>query len=54
MQPLNFRKSSHSQERQCVEVADGGSTVVVRDSKDTAGPTLAFSRSAWSTFAKKI
>ncbi|MGW1173047.1 DUF397 domain-containing protein [Kitasatospora sp. NPDC002543] len=34
----------------CVEVASSPSTVHVRDSKDKAGPTLAFSPEAWSAF----
>jgi len=35
----------------CVEVADNlPGRVLVRDSKDTGGPTLAFSPAAWHSF----
>ncbi|HCA88596.1 MAG TPA: DUF397 domain-containing protein, partial [Streptomyces sp.] len=34
----------------CVEVAACPGTVHVRDSKDTSGPTLAFTPDAWSAF----
>ncbi|MFJ6617102.1 DUF397 domain-containing protein [Kitasatospora sp. NPDC091335] len=45
-------KSSHSgtEGGDCVEVAACPSTIHVRDSKDKAGPTLAFSPEAWSAF----
>lgn len=47
-----YRKSSYSlQEGNCVEVA---STVIggrsIRDSKDTHGPHLTFTRGAWQAF----
>lgn len=48
-----WRKSSRSSGNQgnCVEVADNiPGTVLVRDSKDKAGPVLTFGPSAWSTF----
>jgi F420-0:gamma-glutamyl ligase len=46
-----WRKSSRSGEGNCVEVADNLSGVVaVRDSKDTDGPTLAFTPRAWADF----
>ena len=35
---------------QCVEVADLGRQVAVRDSKDTAGAALVVSRDAWRRF----
>lgn len=45
-------KSSYSNDQggACVEVASCPSAVHVRDSKDKAGPTLAFSPAAWSAF----
>lgn len=50
-----WRKSTHSAEGACVEVADGLSDGVgVRDSKDSAGPVLVFSRQAWRTFLSTI
>lgn len=48
-----WRKSSRSGSNggDCVEVADNLPDVVaVRDSKDPAGPALAFVPAAWSTF----
>jgi len=50
---LEWHKSSHSGSAggECVEVAACPGTVHVRDSKDPAGPTLAFGPAAWSAFA---
>ncbi|MET8085552.1 DUF397 domain-containing protein [Micromonospora sp. NPDC005237] len=48
-----WRKSTRSGSNQgaCVEVADNLPGVVgVRDSKDQAGPALAFSLAAWRAF----
>ncbi|WP_405090776.1 DUF397 domain-containing protein [Micromonospora sp. NBC_01392] len=52
-----WRKSSRSngQGANCVEVADarpGG--VAVRDSKDPAGPVLAFAPDAWRAFVDRL
>ncbi|GIJ30150.1 hypothetical protein Vqi01_53120 [Micromonospora qiuiae] len=52
-----WRKSSKSGNNQgdCVEVADNLSDVVaVRDSKDPAGPVLAFGPAAWQAFVTRI
>nr|MDT0657609.1 DUF397 domain-containing protein [Micromonospora sp. DSM 115978] len=47
-----FRKSSRSGgSGECVEVAAVPGVVRVRDSKDPAGPVLAFSPTAWRAFA---
>lgn len=35
----------------CIEVADHGSRVLVRDTKNTAGPMLRFTPDAWRSFA---
>ncbi|MFJ6769447.1 DUF397 domain-containing protein [Kitasatospora sp. NPDC091257] len=45
-------KSSYSDDNggECIEVAPSPSSIHVRDSKDKAGPTLAFSPAAWSAF----
>lgn len=50
-----FRKATRSDGGQdCVEVADAvdSSAVRVRDSKDQAGPVLAFDGAAWSAFTQ--
>lgn len=46
-----WRKSSHSSSAaNCVEVGWTESLTAVRDSKNTAGPVLAFPVSSWHTF----
>ncbi|MGW3895696.1 DUF397 domain-containing protein [Micromonospora profundi] len=50
-----WRKSTRSGSNggDCVEVADNlPGLVAVRDSKDPAGPTLAFSPAAWTSFVR--
>jgi len=50
-----WRKSSYSGNTgNCVEVADLGSRVAVRDSKDPDGPRLVFSRVIWGAFVQSI
>jgi hypothetical protein len=51
-----WRKSSFSGGggSNCVEVADAGHTIVVRDSKDALGPVLVFGQHAWRQFAAKV
>jgi hypothetical protein len=52
-----WRKSTRSAPNggNCVEVADNlPGRVLVRDSKDQAGPTLTFEPAAWSTFVKAV
>lgn len=52
---LRWRKSSFSEPTNCVEVApaqDGG--WLVRDSKDPAGPVLAFTPGEWTAFMKGV
>ncbi|MFI0419254.1 DUF397 domain-containing protein [Spongiactinospora sp. 9N601] len=52
-----WRKSSHSggSGGNCVEVAtDLGGLVGVRDSKDSAGPTLCFSSAEWRVFLGRV
>ncbi|MGI8333503.1 DUF397 domain-containing protein [Actinomadura scrupuli] len=51
----NWRKSRRSlQGEDCVEVADLGSAVAVRDSKDPAGPALVFTAAAWRAFFNEV
>ncbi|MFF7382503.1 DUF397 domain-containing protein [Streptomyces griseoluteus] len=49
---LAWVKSSYSgaEGGQCVEVAHTPSTIHVRDSKATSGPTLQLSPTAWANF----
>lgn len=48
---LVWRKSGRSAGSQCVEVASiEGVLAMVRDSKDPAGPVLAFPVSSWVSF----
>jgi Domain of unknown function (DUF397) len=50
-----WRKSSYSGTgANCVEVRTDTSTVAVRDSKDVAGPELAFTGQAWSAFVAAV
>ncbi len=51
-----WRKSSScGPSAACVEVADLGSRVVgVRDSKNPAGPVLAWSRDEWNAFLRQV
>jgi hypothetical protein len=49
-----WRKSSRSGGGpNCVEVASGGQLTAVRDSKNPAGPTLAFPVSSWAEFLRR-
>lgn len=55
--PLRWRKSSRSggASGQCVETAGiRGAAVAVRDSKNPAGPRLAFSAAEWRSFAERV
>lgn len=55
---LRWRTSTHSGTGDCVEVAVTGSghrdLILVRDSKDTSGPKLSFSRSHWLAFVEFV
>lgn len=52
---LTWRKSSYSgYNGDCVEVADLGGQIGVRDSKAPAGPVLAFTPEEWRAFLRKI
>src|SRR4051794_12102935 len=60
MQPVapsisRWRKSTRSgTANDCVEVADWGHTIRVRDSKDPHGPTLSFLAGDWSAFVAHV
>jgi len=53
---LNWRRASYSGNGggNCVEVADAGRLVMVRDTKDPGGWTLAFSTDAWQAFTGSL
>lgn len=53
----NWRKSSRSgsgSNNNCVEIAHLGPVAAVRDSKNTAGPVLAFSSPTWTGFLANL
>ncbi|PJE96078.1 DUF397 domain-containing protein [Streptomyces carminius] len=50
---LVWRKSTHSDEDGCVEVALG-KLLYVRDSKFPDGERLAFESRSWKTFAERL
>lgn len=50
MDPLRWRKSSTCDSGTCVEAAEVGDTVVVRDSKNPGGPILQFTKDEWNAF----
>ena len=49
-----WRKSIHSGDGECVEVALVEDAVGVRDSKNPAGPSLVFTTGEWSAFIKGV
>lgn len=53
---MNWRKSSYSGQSggNCVEVADNGNRVMVRDTNNRAGAVLRFSPAAWRRFAEQV
>lgn len=52
---MNWRKATYSGNGgNCVEVANRGTTVAVRDSNDQEGTRLAVPASSWSAFTTRI
>lgn len=51
---LTWRKSSASDNDDCVEVASAGKMIMVRDSKDRHGRNLVFSCHDWGVFVAGI
>jgi hypothetical protein len=47
---IEWRKSESSAVSDCVEVAFVDQAVLVRNSKDPAGPVLTFTHSEWTAF----
>ncbi|WP_406727307.1 DUF397 domain-containing protein [Streptomyces sp. GD-15H] len=55
MQTVRWQKSTYSGDSSnCVEIATAPPTVLVRDSKDAAGPRLDLSRAAWTAFLAHV
>jgi hypothetical protein len=56
IQPLNaeWRRAGQCASNGCVEVAQIGENIVVRDTKDLAGPTLRYSRDEWTAFVAAV
>jgi hypothetical protein len=53
---LKWRKATYSSNGggNCVEVADHGNRVLVRDTKERAGALLGFSPNAWRRFVDRV
>lgn len=52
--PAAWKKARASQSENCVEVSLHDDAVLVRDSKDTEGPVLRFTRAEWSAFLSGV
>jgi predicted secreted Zn-dependent protease len=48
--PSTWRKSSFSQNGDCAEWCLSGELILLRSSKDPAGPVLQFTRTEWQAF----
>ena len=53
---MDWRKSTYSDSNggQCVETASGSDVILVRDTTDRDGDTLAFTASAWQAFTGSL
>jgi hypothetical protein len=52
---MNWRKATYTNGGEnCVETASGSGVVLVRDTKDRDGGTLAFSAGAWERFTASL
>ncbi|MGD0608930.1 MAG: DUF397 domain-containing protein [Streptosporangiaceae bacterium] len=53
---MNWRKSSYSGDNSgnCIEVADTGNRVLVRDTKESQSLILRFSPDAWRRFSEQV
>ena len=52
---LKWIKSTYSAQRNCIEVADQGGHVLIRDSKQGGtGPMLSVSSDVWRRFADQV
>jgi hypothetical protein len=53
---MDWRKSTYSEGNggSCVETASTGGVILIRDTTDRDGATLAFSASAWQEFTGRL
>jgi hypothetical protein len=53
---MNWRTSTYTENggATCVETASDGGVILVRDTTDRDGGTLAFTRSAWKRFTATL
>ncbi len=51
---LSWRVARHCDSTNCVRVAPSGNMIVIGDSKNPEGPTLAYDRAEWRTFVEGI
>lgn len=51
---LNWTKATGSGSTECLETAHEDDHVLVRDSKDPAGPVLAFRKASWLAFLRDV
>jgi Domain of unknown function (DUF397) len=54
MSGADWRKSSHSAEGNCVEIAFLGDSVAIRNSNDRQGSMLVFTRADWRSFLRSV
>lgn len=52
--PIQWKTSSWCASQTCVEVGITDDFVLVRDTKDAAGPSLQYSRSEWRDFVAGV
>jgi Domain of unknown function (DUF397) len=51
---LRWHRSRYCGSGACLEYAPAGNVVYIRDSKQTAGPTLAMPAAAWGRFLESV
>lgn len=49
-----WRRSTYCADAACVEVAEDGDRILMRDSNDTSQPYLDFDRADWQLFVEEI
>ena len=53
-EPMDWRKARRCGSSTCVEVAEGKQQMLLRDSKDPAGPWLVFVPEDWTAFLSAL